>query len=104
VPDRVRIIAGPRKVSFDSYIERLVSERGYGVERIYFGIESEERAGEVRRALRQAGRHLTVAVRAYYRACGGCDKGGKACGFHVFFTAFPLDDARRYMEKKKPRR
>ncbi|MDA8316532.1 MAG: hypothetical protein M0010_15385 [Actinomycetota bacterium] len=103
MPDRVRIIAGPRRVSFDSYVERLVSERGYGVEREYFGVETAERADEVRRGLRQAGRHLTVAVRAYYRPCKGCAKGGKSCAFHVFFTAFPRDDARRYMEKKKPR-
>lgn len=104
MPHRVRIIAGPKNTKFDSYIEKLVTERGYGVERTYFGIEDEERAAQVRRALRQAGRHLTVAVKAFYKPCEGCKNGGKDCRFHVFFTAYPLEDARLYMTKKTGRR
>jgi hypothetical protein len=104
VPNKVRIIAGPRNTDFDGYIEKLVSERGYGVEREYFGIPTEERASEVRRRFRQAGRHLGVAVKAYWTTCTGCEQGGKSCAAHVHFSAYPPEAARRYMEGKAKKR
>ena len=44
MPSKVRIIAGPRNTSFDSYIRDLVSQEGYGAERTYFGITDQDRA------------------------------------------------------------
>lgn len=104
MPNKVRIIAGPRNVDFDGYIEKLVSERGYGAERIYFGCPTEQRADEVRRRMRQAGRHLGVAVKAYWSTCTGCAEGGKSCAAHVHFSAYPLEAAREYMVRKGSRR
>lgn len=103
MPSKVRIIAGRRNTNYDSYIDKLVSEKGYGVERIYFGCESEERADEVRRRMRQAGRHLGVAVKAYWKTCTGCEQGGQSCAAHVHFSAYPQEAARRYMERKAKR-
>ena len=87
---------GPRNVHFDSYIQRLVSERGYGVEREYFGIETEERAEQVRKGLRNAGRHMNVSVKAFWKPCKGCAEGGKSCRYHVAFTAYDPEKAREY--------
>ena len=87
---------GPRNVHFDAYIKNLLSERGYGIEREYFGIETEERAEQVRRGMRNAGRHLNVSVKAFWKSCTGCEEGGKTCRYHVAFTAYDPEKAREY--------
>lgn len=103
MPDRVRFIAGPRNTDWDDYVRRLVQERGYGHERQYVGITTRERADEIRRRLRTAGRHLGVAVKAFWQECEGCEHGGEGCAFHVLYTAFHPDDARRYKARQTGR-
>lgn len=100
MPHQVRIIAGPRNTDFDDYIRKLVEDRGYGVEREYVGVTTQERAEEVRRRMRTAGRHLAVAVKAYWNECQGCDAGGPECAYHVKFTAYRPEDARRYKSRR----
>lgn len=100
MPSQVRIISGPRNTSFDHFIADLVEQDGYGSERNYFGITSQERADEVRRRLRQAGRHLGVSVKAFWYGCTGCQNGGHDCRFHVSFTAYDPGEARRYKAGK----
>lgn len=108
MPTQVRIIAGPRNTSFDRYISELVEQEGYGAERQYFGITTPERADEVRRRMRRAGQHLGVSVKAFWKECTGCSNGGTGCRFHVYYTAYDPDAARKYKAgqatSSKPRR
>lgn len=100
MPDKVRIVQRKDR-RFDAYIEELITSRGYGHERAYAGVESQELAAEVRRKLRTAGRHLGVAVRAFWEPCskpGRCPAGA-SCRFHVRYAAFQLEDARTYKAK-----
>jgi hypothetical protein len=99
MPDRVRIISRPVR-HFDRYIDALVEEEGFGREREYVGITTQERADEVRRGLRTAGRHRGVSVKAYWTPCGGCAAGGAACAWHVHFSAYDPEDARAYKERQ----
>lgn len=90
---------GPRTKEFDPLIQNLIRERGFGAEREYFGIETEERAETVRRGLRNAGRHLETAVKAFWKPCpnpGRCQHGGPNCQFHVYFTAYDKQAAAAY--------
>lgn len=100
MPDQVRIISKTDR-RFDRYIDDLVADRGYGRERIYAGVEDQEKADEVRRKLRAAGRHRGVSVKAYWRPCekrGRCPAGA-SCRFHVHYSAYKPDDARAYKER-----
>jgi hypothetical protein len=98
---QVRIIAGPRNTVYDQFIRALVNERGYGHERIAVGCEDQAEADRDRRGLREAGRHLGVSVRSFWRAgCEGCPAGGPACRFHVHYTVFRPEAAARYMARK----
>ena len=99
MPSKVRIIS-KRDDSFDHFIESLVNEEGFGVERTYFGITTPERANEVRNKLRTAGKHHEVSVKAFWRECEGCKDGGLECRFHVFFTAYDPEVAKQYMAHK----
>jgi hypothetical protein len=99
VPDKVRIIAGPRDETWDQFIADLAT-RGYGHERQYVGIATEERADQVRRKLRTAGKHQGVAVKAYWRECGGCEAGGPDCAYHVHYTIYDPAAARRYKARQ----
>lgn len=103
MPDRVRIIAGPRNIDFDDYIRDLVEERGYGKEREYVGCTTRERAEEIRRRLRMAGKHLGVSVKAFWAECGGCKPGGDSCAYHVRYTAYHPDVARAYKSRQTRR-
>lgn len=102
MPSQVRIIAGPRNTSFDSYIRDLVEQDGFGVERTYFGITEPDRAETVRRRMKRAGTHLGVSVKAFWKPCKGCSNGGKECRFHVLFTAYDPEQARQYKQKQAP--
>lgn len=106
MPHKVRIIAGPRNSDYDDYVARLVEERGWGVEREYVGVTTQERAEQIRKGLRQAGRHLGCSIKAFWVECEGCDAGGDACAYHVKFSAYHPDAARRYKAKQSiiPRR
>lgn len=100
MPHQVRIISGPRDSSYDHHVRRLISERGYGAERHYFGIATPERAREVRSKLATAGRHLGVSVKAFWLECGGCQAGGADCRYHVSFTCYDPAAARQYKARQ----
>ena len=105
MPDQVRIISGPRDGSWDRFVQELVEERGFGHEREYFGCTTKERAEEVRRKLRTAGRnHLGVSMKVYWKECQGCENGGDDCAYHVFYTAYHPAVARTYKQKQSRRR
>ncbi len=98
---RTRYITRHRTTDFDSYVQHLVEEEGFGVERHYFGCETEERAREVRRGLRRGATHLGVSLRAYWGPCPGCKNGGPECRYHVYITAFAPEDAKRHMASRR---
>lgn len=96
MPSKVRIIAGTRNRAWDSYIKDAIDAGDWERERDYFGITNPERADEVRRRLRQAGRHLSVSVKAFWYGCDGCKNGGPDCRYHVSYTIYDPAKARRY--------
>jgi hypothetical protein len=98
-PENVRYISR-RGENFDPVIAGQVDAVGFGVEHVYWGIETEARSYEVARGLRRAGKHLGVAVKAYPRECNGCRAGGPDCRFHILYTSYSLEDAKRYMAEK----
>lgn len=87
---------GPRDSSFDHFIQKLLDERGFGFEREYVGIVTQDRANQVRLGMRKAGQHLGVSVKAFWKPCEGCKDGGNDCRFHVSFTAYDPEVARDY--------
>jgi hypothetical protein len=99
MPSKVRIISR-RDDSFNHHIASLVEEDGFGAERTYFGIQTPERAEEVRRKMKTAGRHLEVSVKAYWRECEGCPDGGPECRYHVQFSAYDPAEAKAFMARK----
>jgi hypothetical protein len=103
MPSQVRIIAGPRDSSFDHLIAAQLDQDGYGVPRTYFGIEQLERAKHVRNRLVNAGRHLGASVKAFWYECGGCDKGGGTCRYHIEFTSYDPAAARTYKQQQARR-
>lgn len=100
MPSQVRIIAGPRNTSFDSFIRDLVQQDGYAAERTYFGITDQDRAETVRRRMKRAGTHLGVSVKAFWKPCTGCEHGGKECRFHVYYSAYDPAAAREYKQQQ----
>lgn len=97
MPDKVRIIQR-KDERYDDYIRSLVNDHGFGHERVYAGVATKERADEIRRRLRTAGKHLGVAVKVFYELCpkrGRCGA-GDGCVYHVRFSAFRNEDARAY--------
>jgi hypothetical protein len=101
----VRIISGPRNKSFDHYIEDIIGRGGWEIEHDYFGIQDEDGADFIRRKMRTAGRHMNppVAVKAFWKPCPGVDKGcelgGPECRYHVKFTVYNMELARKFKEK-----
>jgi hypothetical protein len=94
---------GPRDDTWDGFITDLIQVRGFGYERIYFGVTTQDRAEQIRRGLRNTRRHLHVAVKAFWEPCTGCEPGGADCRFHIRYTAYDLDDARAYKAAGTPR-
>lgn len=97
MPSKVRIISPKNSAQWDDLIRDAA--RSLGNENTYFGIVNNERADKVRRGLRTAGRHIGVAVKAYWKECpeaGRCSLGGNDCQFHVYYTVFDMDTARSY--------
>jgi hypothetical protein len=99
MPSKVRIIS-KRDDSWNRFIADLVEEDGFGAERTYFGITTPERAEEVRRKIRTAGRHLEVSVKAFWQQCQGCKEGGPECRYHVQFAAYDPAEAKAFMARK----
>lgn len=91
--DQRRIIAGPRNRNFDHYITDLVHQRGFGFQRIWHGIPDQHRADQIRRRLQQAGPHVGVSVKAFWKPGDGCKA---ECAFHVYYTAYDPAVARVY--------
>ena len=91
---------GPRDTSWDQFIRNLVAQRGYGVERTYFGITDRARAEEVRKGLKNAGRAMGHSVKSFWSECTGCEHGGATCRYHVNFTAYDPEVAKSYMQRK----
>lgn len=90
---------GPRDTSWDPFVQKLLAERGYGHEREYVGVTTQERADEVRRGLRRAGNHLGASMKVFWRQCTGCADGGPECRYHVSFTAYDKEVARAYKQR-----
>ncbi len=99
---RIRYVTRARTTSFDHYVRQLVEQRGFGHEWTYFGLETEDRAREVRRGLRRGATHLGVSLRAFWEPCRGCKLGGPSCRYHVHFTAFHPEEARTHAAKHRP--
>lgn len=97
---RVRYVTRSRTTTFDHFVSDLVEKMGFGSERVYFGIETEDRARQVRRGLRRGATHLGVSIKSFWEPCGGCEDGGDTCRYHVRFTAFTPVHARRYGRRK----
>lgn len=92
---------GPKDRTFDEFVGKLVAERGFGHEREYVGVVELERANEVRRGMRNAGRHLGVSVKAFWKPCPtGCAEGGPECRYHISFTAYDPEVARAYKNQQ----
>ncbi len=92
---------GPRDRSFDALVRDLVDQRGYGHAREYVGVTTEERAEQVRRGIRNAGRALGHSIKAFWKPCPGCQDGGADCRFHIEFTAYEPGAARAYKARQQ---
>jgi hypothetical protein len=104
MPDKVRYIQR-KDERFDEYLRDLITAKGFGHERHYAGLVTQEEADEIRRKLRSAGKHLGVSVRVFWEPCGKpgrCPAGG-SCGFHVRYTAFRTADARAFKTRQARR-
>jgi hypothetical protein len=100
MPSQVRIIAGPRNTAWDGYIQDVIDTGAWEKEHEYFGVTDPERADSIRRRLRNAGRHLGVSVKAFWRECNGCKNGGPGCRYHISYTVYDPDTARRYKARQ----
>lgn len=105
-PDRDRLTGDA-----ESHLRQLVDLKGFGVESVYYGCATQERADDWRRAFKRAGKRLGVAVWAVWHHCGDgpfcadghryCELAGDTdCTWHVHFRAHQMDDAQRYMAAK----
>lgn len=104
MPQQVRIISRRNSAEWDRLVSDTVRAGRLGVEHDYFGITNEARADDVRKCLRTAGRHQGVGSRVYYVPCEGgdqgCRYGGPGCRFHVKYTVYPIEEARRYKQEQ----
>lgn len=100
MPGRKGVFArAERDTRFGGHILAAI-QAGYGTELDYFGIETQERAREVRLGMVRSGKHHEVSVRAYYTKCAGCEHGGPTCRFHVKYTAYDPAVALAYKRKQ----
>lgn len=100
MPHQVKIIRERNSAQWDTLIRDVIQRQHHGVEHDYFGCVSEARADRVRRALRTAGKHLGVSVKAYWKPCpapGKCTAGGDGCSHHVYYTVYDMELARQYV-------
>ena len=99
MPSQVRIIRERNSSRWDDLVRDVIQRNAYGVEHDYFGVTNGDRADKIRRAIRTAGGHLGVGRKVYWKECpapGRCVNGGPECKFHVYYTIYNLDDARKY--------
>jgi len=100
MPNKVRIISQRNSAEWDNIIQSLMDAGAWKQEQTYFGITDPDRADSIRRAFKTAGKHKGVAVKSYWKECGGCKDGGSDCRFHVHFTIYDMDEARNYKVKQ----
>lgn len=99
MPSQVKIISARNSREWDD----LVAAAPAGVEHIYGGIVTQERADKVRRAIRTASRRDgTSTSKVFWKACdkpGRCPFGSD-CAYHVSYTIFGIETAREYKAKQ----
>ena len=96
MPSQVRIISKRNSRQWDELVQDIITRGAFGQEHDYFGITDPERADSVRRAIRTAGKHLGVGSKVFWHECTGCENGGPECKFHVSYTVYSMEEARKY--------
>lgn len=97
MPSQVRIISRRNSPKWDDLVRAAL--RSLGVEHDYFGVANADRADTVRKSIRTAARHQGHGAKVYYKECpqpGACQDGGPDCQYHVYYTLYDLDEARKY--------
>lgn len=97
MPHQVRIISRRNSPKWDDLVRGALGS--LGIEYDYFGIANADRADAVRRGIRTAARHQGLGCKAFYGECkqpGACQDGGPDCRYHVYYTLYNLDEARKY--------
>ncbi|HWD09307.1 MAG TPA: hypothetical protein VHA57_09450, partial [Actinomycetota bacterium] len=85
--DKVRYVMRKNE-TYDVYLRDLVAQRGYGRERHYAGVADQPTADQIRKALRNAGRHLGISVKAYWQVCDDNSCPASPCNYHVVYSAY----------------
>lgn len=99
MPSQVRIISPRNSAQWDE----LIADAPAGQENTYGGIASQQRADEVRRKLRTAGkRRDDIAAKVFWYECKDKQrcKFGADCQYHVSYTVYPMDAARKYKARQ----
>ena len=100
MPNKVRIISKRNSRQWDELVADVIARGLYGQENTYLGITNQERADEVRRKFRTAGKRVPVGSKVFWYECKGCKEGGQDCRYHVSWTLYPIDDARNYKTRQ----
>lgn len=107
MPTQVRIISKRNSAQWDELVASITGKGAWNTEHTYGGISNNERADQVRRAIVTASKRENVGKKVFWYECPdkpGC-KFGSDCQFHVSYTLYPMEDARRYRaQQSKPRR
>lgn len=103
MPSQVRIISKRNSAEWDRYVRDAITSGRWGIEHDYFGCPNQANADHVRRCLRTAAQHQGVGKKVYYKECpspGKCRNGGPDCQYHVYYTIYDLEVARRYKQQQ----
>ncbi len=94
------VVTGRRDKRWEDTLRDAVDSGGFGTEHDYYGCQDFDRALEVGRALRAAARSMKISCKAYAVPCDAdpCpgDDPGAPCQWHVLFTCYGTQAARRY--------
>lgn len=108
MPSQVRIISPRNSSRWDDLVRDVLRGGQLGQEQDYFGCVSQERADQVRRALRTASKHQGAGSKVFWYKCPDPARchGGAGCRYHVSWTIYDLDAARAYRasQSQDPRR
>lgn len=99
MPSKVRIIRERNSAKWDDLVRDAMQRNAYGSEHDYFGVVTAERADKVRRGIRTAAGHQGVGSKVFWKECpapGACANGGPDCKFHVYYTIYDIEEARKY--------
>lgn len=100
MPNKVRIISRRNSRQWDDLVADVLSRGLLGQENTYCGITNAERADDVRRHIRTAGKHHQVGSKVFWYECKGCRDGGQDCRYHVSYTLYDLAEARKYKTRQ----